>query len=208
MDELRTWSDLRREIGRRPKGTQGKLAVAIQMDPSQLSRNLKTEGGLTVAQARSAEEFLRSAEAAEAAHPGPRPQSGRDPRASKTRLPVYGYAAATDGDRFVLNEGQILEELELPMGISVGPGDYFIVRAAGSSMEPRIVAGEPQVVRWNYPPARDKGVVVEFNDGTAVIKNFKGWRDGRLWVEQFNPQKQIDYDSTKVKALHAVVLSF
>lgn len=212
MDELRTWADLKRAIDRRrelgEKIVQSRLAEAIPIDPSQLSRQLKKKGALTVSQARAAEAFLKGE--ALVRMNGEAHSSGveESPPLSQTRLPVYGYAVPGDEDRFVLDEEQILEERELPMGFSVGPGDYFIVLAPGSSMEPRVVAGEPQVVFRKYPPARDKKVVVEFTDGTAVVKNFKGWKDDRLWVEQFNPPKILSYPRIDVKALHAVVLSF
>ncbi len=208
MDELRTWADLKRELDARPDITQAALARFMPIDPSQLSRSLKTEGQLTVDQARRFAAFLESHAATPPDEMSPAPQTGPRRDAPRNRLPVYGYAAASDGDRFVLNEGQILEWRELPMGVTVGPGEYFIVLPSGSSMEPRIIAGEPQVVRWNYPPARDKNVVVEFKDGTALIKSFKGWRDGRIWLEQFNPPKMIHFPEDQVKAVHAVVFGF
>jgi phage repressor protein C with HTH and peptisase S24 domain len=211
MDDLRTWADVRNALERLGKGGQARLAEFLPINPSQLSRQLrKGEGELTVHQAEKTRVFL---EAGGAVHnedvndTGQRPQV-RDAKPSRTRLPVYGYAAAADGDLFVLNEGSVIEEMDLPMGVAVGPGDYFIVIPSGSSMEPRIIAGEPQVVRRGYPASRDKVVVVEFNDGTAVIKSYKQFKDGKLWVEQFNPPKLLNYDATSVRAIHPVIFSF
>lgn len=208
MDDLRTWSDLRRAIESRPRGAQSHMADFMGVDRSQFSRQLKTNKDLTVSELENARDFLSGNEAPDGEEGAPRPQRGPAAYPSRTRLPVYGYAAASDGDRFVLNEGHVLEERELPMGVTLGPGEYFIVLPSGTSMEPRIVAGEPQVVRRKYPPSRDKSAVVEFKDGTAVIKNFKGWRDDRLFVEQFNPPKVLDYARKDIEAVHAVIFSF
>lgn len=171
MDDLYSWGDVAQILRTRPRGTQSALAAYLGMDPSYLSRMLKDGAGeLTVAQARAITNFLEGR---------PAESESRLVAGSSRRLPVYGYAAASDGDRFVLNEGDILDEIELPMGIVLGPGEYFVVLPAGSSMEPRIFAGEPQVVRRNYPPGRDKKAVIEFRDGTAVIKNYRGLRTAR-----------------------------
>ena len=210
MDNLCTWADVANYLDMHPEVTQAKLAKAIVMDPSQLSRALKArDGDLSVIRAAQIKRFFAELDGDPsfvANDTGQRPQS-RAASGLVRRLPVFGYAAASDGEHFVLNEGQVIEDRELPSGITLPPGDYFIVLPSGSSMEPRIMAGEPQVVRRNYPPARDKGVVIEFPDGTAVIKNYRGRKDGRIWVEQFNPPKMLDYDATKVK-VHAVIFSF
>jgi len=189
-----TWKRVAELIAERPRGAAYQLAQRLRMNSSYFYRKLKTGGELTETQARAVREFLGQP-TAPAAHSPPRPE--------RSRLPVYGYAAASDGDRIALNQGEVLDWVELPMGIALGPGDYFVVRPLGSSMEPRIFPGETLVVRRGYPPARDKDVVIEFADGTGLIKTYKGQRDGRVFLEQYNPPKPLDFDATGVK-LHAV----
>jgi phage repressor protein C with HTH and peptisase S24 domain len=96
-----------------------------------------------------------------------------------------------------------LDWVELPHGMTIG-GDVFLVRNTGSTMEPRIWAGETRLVQRNVPPARDQDVVVEFRDGTATLKTFRTQRDGVVFVSQYNPDIEIRYDGAAVKALHAV----
>lgn len=204
MDDLYTWGDVAKALKPMARGAQVALARAIGMDPSYLSRELRDgKGELKVTQAQeiaSAIDKLRNGENAETP-----PKAAA--RKSPTRLPVYGYAAAGGEDRFVINEGEIIDEIELPMGMSVGPGEYFVVIASGSSMEPRIFSGEPQVVRKDYPASHGKDAVIEFTDGTAVIKIYRGRRDGRVFAEQFNPPKILDFDATTVKQVYPVVFS-
>lgn len=194
VDELLTWDDVRRHLDDRPRGAAYKLAQRMGMNSSYLYRKLKSEGPLTAEQARQVRGFLSEAE----------PDATPVPASNRRRLPVYGYAAAGGDETIALNDGQVIDWLELPMGLELGPGDYFVVRAIGSSMEPRIFPGENLVVRRAYPPAKGKDVVVEFSDGTGLVKTYQGQRDGHVFLEQYNPAKTVNADATKVRALHAV----
>lgn len=206
MDDLYTWADVAKALTPFGRGAQVALARLIRMDPSYLSRELsKGTGELTVTKAKEIASAIIQLRTGEPEQPAP--TKATPPRRSATRLPVYGYAAAGGEDRFVMNEGEVIEEVELPMGLSVGPGEYFVVIASGSSMEPRIFSGERKVVRRNYPATHGKDAVIEFKDGTAVIKIFRGRRDGRVFAEQFNPPKLLDYDATTVKEVYPVVIS-
>lgn len=119
------------------------------------------------------------------------------------RVPEYGYAAASLGDRFALNEGQILDWVDLPMGMQLR-GDFFVVRTMGSSMEPRIWAGERKLVQRNVPPGRDQDAVIEFNDGSGVLKTFRKQQSGKIFAFQYNPEQEIQYEGASVRAMHAV----
>lgn len=210
MDDALTWKWVADELDKLPRGAGTRLAKEMGLHTSDFYRRIgrvatKAQKGdkqqeLSESQARVAREFFGQAPEA--------PPTARDGRtASRTRLPVYGYAAAAegaDGERVALNEGNIIDWLELPMGIVLGPGEYFVVRPLGSSMEPRIFPGEPLVVRRNFPPARGADCIIEFGDGSGVVKSYKGQRDGRVFAEQFNPAKGVDYDAASVRAVHAV----
>jgi SOS-response transcriptional repressor LexA len=200
MDELQTWNDLAARVKALPRGAAYKLAAAMGMNASYFYRRINhPKGELSVLQARTARDFFKAAEDDTAPPPFMAPSSS-----GAIKLPVYGYAAGSDGDLIAMNEGQVLEWYELPHGLLLGPGEFFIIRPIGSSMEPRIFAGDPVVCRRNYPPARDKDVVIEFTDGAGVIKTYQGQRAGRVFAKQWNEEKTLDYDASKVRALHAV----
>jgi phage repressor protein C with HTH and peptisase S24 domain len=195
-----TWKDVSAQLSTLGRGSTARLADHLEMDRSYVSRLLKGDQPLTVPQLNGVVTFFENNPNGQ----GTTPINTKRESQSRTRLPVYGYAAAGGEDNFVFNEGEIIDWLDLPMGLALGPGEYIVVIPYGSSMEPRIFPGEPQVVRLNFPPARDKKAVIEFNNGTAVIKNYRGQRDGRVFAEQFNPPKTLDWDATTVKAIHAV----
>lgn len=203
MDELHTWADLAACLDGTPRGTAYKLAEALGLNTSYLYRKVNhPKGELTAAQARKARAFF---EALAAGAPAPEPEPFAPQRQDGIiKLPVYGYAAGSDGDMIAFNDGEILEWMELPYGLALAPGEFFILREIGSSMEPRIFSGEYMVVKRKYPPARDKEVVVEFHGGHALIKTYQGQRDGRVFVKQWNPEKTLDFDASSVKALHAM----
>ena len=196
MDEGLTWTVVAARLKEMPRGAPFQLSKKLGLNSSDFYRRLKRNSGLTEGQARVVREFFEEEPSRTMVQAAP-PRSGK-------KLPVYGYAAASDGERIALNDGDVVDWLELPLGIELGAGEYFVIKPYGSSMEPRIFAGEPLVVRRNYPPAQNKDVVVEFHDGSGVIKTYKGQRSGRVFVEQWNEPKVLDYDATSVKALHAV----
>jgi len=195
-DDVLTWNDVRRRLTPKGRGAPYQLAQRLGMNSSYFYRKLKGAAPLTVEQARVVRSYLGESSDDPAAAP--------QPASSRRRLPVYGYAAPDGEETVALNEGQVIDWLELPMGIELGPGEYFVVRALGSSMEPRIFPGENLVVRRAYPPAKGKDVVVEFTDGTGLVKTYQGQRDGHVFLEQYNPAKSINADATRVRALHAV----
>ncbi len=165
------------------------------MDPSQLARTLKTNGFPRIDQAAKIERFLTGS-----ADEVIVPRAPGEPQ----RVPLYGYAAGTEGDRFVMNEGRPLDWLDLPRGMRLR-GEFFMVQAVGGSMEPRIWSGERRLVERNVSPQHMRDAVIEFHDGTAVIKTYKRERDGWLFAQQYNPEKELRYASPQVKALHAIL---
>ncbi len=166
------------------------------MDASYLGRKLDSGVDLRTSQAEKIDSFFSEGGFAE--------EPANDFR-SVRRVPVYGYAAAggEGGDRIAFNSGEILDWEELPSGIAPR-GDVFIVRTLGSSMEPRIFEGEKLVVQRNVTPTRDRDAVIEFNDGSAVVKTYRGQRDGKVWAQQYNDERSLQFDAAKVKAIHNV----
>lgn len=193
-DDISRWDQVAVRLKARDRGAGYKLAQALQMNSSFFYRKLKSRTELTARQAATVRAFLAD-ETLDAAKP---------PSGEGASLPVFGYAAAGGEELIALNDGQIIDWLQLPMGLELGPGEWFAVRSIGSSMIPRIFPGEHLVVRRNYPPGHNKDVIVEFTDGSGVVKTYKAQRDGRVFVEQFNPPRGLDYDASRVKALHGV----
>ncbi len=119
------------------------------------------------------------------------------------QIPVYGYAAAGGDDRISIADDRVIDRIEVPAGLV--RGEAMAIRVAGDSMEPRLYSGEIVIVGVNTPPARNGDCVVEMRDGTALVKQYRGQRDGRIFLWQYNPENQIDLDATKVKRMHAVL---
>ncbi len=179
------------------RGAKRRLAAHLGMDPSYLVRKLRTTGDLRVGELKAVRAFLDGDDAA------PEVPTGR-------RVPIYGYAAMgaasvdDGGDRLAMGTGDIIDWMELPAGLNPR-GECFMIHPIGSSMEPRIFEGEPLLVLVRVPPLRNGDALIEFSDGTGVVKSYIGTRDGRVWARQYNPEAEKSYDATAVRALHRVV---
>ncbi|PZQ63376.1 MAG: helix-turn-helix transcriptional regulator [Phenylobacterium zucineum] len=197
-DDTLTWDEVGRRVRALGRGAPYQLSQALGMNHSHFYRKIKgSTGELTERQARTVRDFLGEASVAPRALPD---------LPDRRRLPVYGYAAGGGEELIAFNDGDVVDYLDLPMGIELGPGDWFVIRLIGSSMEPRIFPGDPLVVRRKHPPTRGKDVVVEFTDGTAVVKTYYGQRDGQVFVEQWNERKLLNYPAVTVKALHGGII--
>lgn len=117
------------------------------------------------------------------------------------RLPVFGYAAAGAEDRVALASDQVLDYVEIPPGLV--RGDAFGVRVAGESMYPRLFSGETVIAERNVPPVRNREVMVELTDGTGLVKEYRGMRDGVLFLFQYSPEKEVRVPLIQVRAMHA-----
>jgi len=119
------------------------------------------------------------------------------------QINVYGYAAAGGDDRIMIADDRVLDRIEVPMGLA--RGEIFGIRVAGDSMEPRLYSGEIVIVSRDLRPSRMGDCVVELRDGTALVKQYRGERDGVLFLHQYNPDQEVKIEASKVRAIHAVV---
>ncbi|MDZ4374007.1 MAG: XRE family transcriptional regulator [Phenylobacterium sp.] len=117
------------------------------------------------------------------------------------RVPVFGYAGAGSDDRIALASDQVLDFVELPAGMV--RGEAFGVRVAGESMYPRLFSGETVVAERNVSPVRNREVVVELRDGTGLVKEYRGQKDGFLFLWQYNPEQEVRIPLTQVRAMHS-----
>lgn len=118
-------------------------------------------------------------------------------------LDVYGYAQAGEPDRVGLASDQVIDRIEVPHGLVRGAA--MGIRVAGDSMEPRLFSGETVIVGLNVPPMRGRDCVLEFRDGTGLVKQYQGSKDGYIFLRQYNPEREVRIEASKVKAIHAVV---
>jgi phage repressor protein C with HTH and peptisase S24 domain len=137
MDGPTTWRDVAARLSGK-RGERAALTRALQMDRSFLARKLRTDDDLTTSQERAWKQFLDGSEGltpTSANDVGSSPESG-----DRRSVPMYGYATASTDDHFAFNEGEVVDMIKLPMGVALGPGEYFAVQTLGSSMEPRLPA--------------------------------------------------------------------
>lgn len=197
MDDPSTWDEVASRPEMQARGAKLRLAKHLDMDPSYLTRKLASRRDLKVSESQAVKAFLNGDA------PEPEAPVGR-------RVPVYGYAAmgssgpGDEGDLIAMSSGDVLDWTELPLGLNPR-GECFVINPIGSSMEPRIFAGESLLVLVRVPPLRDGDALIEFNDGTGVVKSYRGTRQGRVWAHQFNPEGGRDYDAARVKAIHRTV---
>jgi phage repressor protein C with HTH and peptisase S24 domain len=209
------WAGLADALQQRPRGSAYRLAQLLNMNSSLFYRKVGSrKGELTVSQAKVARDFLAESDQdmASATPHGDRPKGFAEARhefahAPRARaIPLYGFADRDQPGRLAYGEGVEFELMPLPHGMDLGPGAYAAVRMLDPVMEPRIFPGETVVARINYPPARERDVVVEFKGGGAIVRTYITSKNGRIYVKTWNPDVVEDYDATTVKALHAVVV--
>lgn len=178
--------------------SQADLARHLDLDPSSLTKTIKGARRVQPAEVIEIEKFFGEKLTLGVTAPvTPRR------RAAPSRIPVYGYAAASDGDRIAYTDSQVIDWLE-PPPFWKGGEDLIYVRLIGDSMEPRYFSGEIVPVRLNLPPAKGNDCLIEFSDDTALVKTYQGMRDGRLFAEQYNERRLLDFDATSVRAVHTV----
>lgn len=182
-------SDIKALLQRTGK-KQVALAAHMGVSPFVISRLVNSDRELTPSEAAQVEAFFDL----------------RAPVAEPTtiKVPVYGYAAAGDDDRVAMASDQVLDHIELPSGLI--RGEVIAIRVAGDSMEPRLFSGETVIVALNVTPTRFGDCVVELKDGTGLVKQYRGRRDGHIFLWQYNPEKELRLLETDVKAIHAATM--
>ena len=117
-------------------------------------------------------------------------------------IPLLGYAAG-EGDRFAWTPDKPLEWVEAPPLQTPGV-ETVAVRVPGELMAPRLFPGETVFVGLGLSPARGGDVVVELADGTAMVRTYAGRKDGRVFLQHYNPEATDSVAEIQVKGLHAV----
>lgn len=126
-----------------------------------------------------------------------------DDRDAEGKIPLYGMAAGGNGDGIAYGVDSAIDWLNPPI-LHVDAA----FRVAGSSMEPRLYAGETVFVKMGVPPKRGDDTVVELKDEAkgVIIKTFEKSADGFIFLRQWNPQQEVRLKAGDVRAMHAVRL--
>lgn len=117
-------------------------------------------------------------------------------------LPIMGRAQGANGDIFTLEGGKV-GVTERPSYL-IGVEDAFAVYVAGDSMVPRFKPSEMVYVNPHKPPVSGDDVLIEFLDGTGIIKELVRLSPTRLSVKQHNPPKEIVLDIKKIKKISTI----
>lgn len=137
------------------------------------------------------------------------PEAEVDPRAGLRDVPVMGVTAGGSDGEFQLN-GDVVDYVRRLPGIARTKG-VFALHVISESMVPRYEPGELVYANPNRPPAGGDFVVVELQplegerNGPSFIKRLVRRTGAKIVCEQFNPPKQIEYDSREVKAIYRIL---
>lgn len=125
-------------------------------------------------------------------------------------IPLYGTAVGGIDGQFELN-GNLLDRVKAPASL-FGVKDAYAVRVAGDSMDPRYEDGETVYVNPERRPTRNDYVIAQIRreeNGTleAFVKKFVRWNSEKLVLYQFNPPKELEFDSRLVDSVHYILKS-
>jgi phage repressor protein C with HTH and peptisase S24 domain len=125
-------------------------------------------------------------------------------------IPLYGTVVGGVNGQFELN-GNLLDRVNAPVSL-YGVKNAYAVRVSGESMEPRYEDGETVFVNPERRPTRNDYVVAQIREEEngpplAFIKKFVRWNSERLVLWQFNPEKELEFDSRLVESVHYILKS-
>lgn len=127
-----------------------------------------------------------------------------DPAPFPGMVAVYGYAAG-EGERIVVASGSEIRWIPMHPG-QRGYAKIGAAEIVGESMYPRYKPREMAYFVFDLQPPRGDDVIVELDDGTAIIKEYGGRTADHLILREFYPEERtFDLPLSKVKSLHAVV---
>jgi phage repressor protein C with HTH and peptisase S24 domain len=126
-------------------------------------------------------------------------------------IPVLGEVVGGDDGEYIFN-GQVQDWVACPPSL-VNVNNAYSVYVDGESMAPRYRPGETVYVHPGRPPRRGDDVIVQIraNEEDApphgYIKEFVGWAGHKLVLQQYNPEKRIEFDRDAVVSVHPIILA-
>lgn len=118
-------------------------------------------------------------------------------------LPIRGNARG-GSEGFFLDNGDI-QGVVLRPGPLMGVANAFACYMTGDSMEPRFEAGELLYINPIKPIRARDYVLIELADHQAFVKRLVRRTSEKVIVEQFNPQREIEYDRNQIRHMYRVV---
>ena len=139
-----------------------------------------------------------------APHAAERPRRSFEPAPNPGMAAVYGLAAG-ETDAVTISPGS--EIRYVPMHPAQrGYARIGAVEVVGETMYPRWKPRELAYFVFDLPGNRGDDVVVELEDGTAVIKEYLGRTATNLMLKDWHPAERVfEIPLTRVRSVHAVV---
>lgn len=127
-------------------------------------------------------------------------------------LPVYGTAAGSNGDgAFLFSQQDVVDYVRRPAGLVGNKGAYGVY-VEGDSMHPAYRQGDLIIADPARKPRPGDGVVIVCAAGehdadghTAFVKEFVRQTATHLIVKQYNPEKELTFDRTRVAGVHRIL---
>jgi phage repressor protein C with HTH and peptisase S24 domain len=118
-------------------------------------------------------------------------------------LPILGHAKGGE-DAFFIDNGEIAGYTMRPHVLD-GVNDAYAVEFWDTSMEPALKHGHLGWVHPRKPVKPGDDVVVQLNDGQALVKTLVRRTDSHVVLRQYNPPKDFKVERTAIKSIHLIV---
>lgn len=118
-------------------------------------------------------------------------------------LPVRGRAEGGKDGNFVIEE-QPIDWTFRPADLQ-GVNDAFAVFVSGDSMVPKYKNGDLVYVHPAKAITKQRYVLIETTEHKGFIKQFIGWQDDHLVLQQYNPEQEIIIPKEKILRLMLVI---
>lgn len=124
-------------------------------------------------------------------------------------IPVMGTVIGGNGGTFVY-EGGVVDYVRRLPGVAKAKG-IFALRVVGESMVPAYKEGALIVLNPHLPPRIGDDIVIEFAPNEAgehvqgCLKQLVKRTASKIIVRQYNPPKEIEFETSTVKAIYRVM---
>ena len=115
-------------------------------------------------------------------------------------LPVLGVAVGGESGFFELN-GNVVDYVERPAAL-FGAENAYAIFLVGTSMEPKYEEGQTLFVHPDRPARPRDYVVIEFQDGRAMVKRLIKRNTENITIEQFKAMFHARQDINAAQLVH------
>jgi len=130
-------------------------------------------------------------------------QPGLNIFSSQKDLPVRGRAQGGEDGNISIEENPI-DWTYRPADLQ-GVQGAFAVFVTGDSMEPKYKNQDLAYIHPKQRPRPGRYVLIETVHSGSFIKRFEGWRNNKLVVWQYNPEKNLYFERHEVRSLMTVI---